>query len=519
MTVAPHLKAAIFDLDGVITDTARLHARAWKELIDDYLERLGERSGEAQAPFDIEGDYRRYVDGKPRAEGLRSFFEGRGVEVPAGLADDPPDRETIAGLAARKDGIFQEVLTEEGVDLFQGTVDLVRNLRARGVRTAVASSSRNCAAILAKAGIADLFEARVDGETLRETGLTGKPDSDMFVEAARRVGAEPAASAVFEDAVSGIEAGRRGRFGLVVGVAENEVGRQALKEAGADLTVKVAEIGALSADLLERWFAESEHRRPSALRVWPDLRKEMEGRKPAVFLDYDGTLSPLVDQPDQATLSPQMRAVVRRVADRFPTTIVSGRGRDDVARLVGLENVNYAGSHGFDISGPEGDGGAIRHQVAEEVVPVIEQVSDALQRELEEVPGAIVEPKRYTVAVHYRMVEEGDFSRVEAAVDQALERQPDLRKAHGKKVFELRPAFEWDKGKAVMWLLEALGLDEPETLSLYVGDDTTDEDAFRALDGRGIGIVVTEVPRPTAASYSLQDTEEVREFLGRLVES
>lgn len=509
-------QAAIFDLDGVITDTARLHAKAWKELVDEYLEARTERTGESHAPFDPKLEYRRYVDGKPRQEGLRSFFEARGIQLPFGDPEDPPDRETVWGLAKRKNAIFQRVLDEEGVDLIGGTVDLIRALRERGARTAVASSSRNCRAIVERAGIADLFESRVDGETLMEMGLRGKPDPDMFVEAARRLGAEPDESVVFEDAVSGVEAGRRGGFGLVVGVAVDAAVRRALREAGADLLAETHGMDRISVDLLDAWFREREHRKPSALARWEELSAALEGKEPAVFLDYDGTLTPIVSTPDRAVISPEMRDVVRRLADRYPVTVVSGRGREDVARLVGLENLHFAGSHGFDISGPEGGDRRIRHRVAEEVVPAVARVTERLEKELAGTEGAIVEPKRYTVAVHYRTVSAEDFGAVESAVDGALEDHPELKKAHGKKVFEIRPRLEWDKGEAVLWLLEALGLDGAGVVPLYLGDDTTDEDAFRALEGRGIGIVVTRAPRPTAARYSLQDTGEVRDFLERM---
>jgi trehalose-phosphatase len=511
------LAAAIFDLDGVITDTARIHALAWKELIDGFMQpRAGSQDREF-VPFDVETDYRRWVDGKPRYEGLASFLESRGIELPWGDPDDPPDRETVCGLANGKDALFLELLEEEGVEVFPGAVELVRGLAARGVRTGVASSSRNCRLILERAGLTELFEARVDGETLAELGLQGKPDPDMFLEAARRLGAPPDECIVFEDAVAGVEAGRRGSFGLVVGVALDRDTRSDLRAAGADLLVEVRALGELTPELLERWFTEPEHRRPPALLRWDELADRFGRGRPAVFLDYDGTLTPIVDRPDQAVLSDATRQVVAELSRRFPTTIVSGRGREDVERLVGLETLHYAGSHGFDISGPGNDGEErIEHQVAAGTEPIVEEVSRGLKAALDTIEGTVVEPKRFTVAVHYRMVSEADRPRVERAVDEALQKHPELRKAHGKKVFELRPAFDWDKGKAILWLLEALDLDHPDVVPLYLGDDTTDEDAFRALRNRGVGIVVTRAPRPTAADYQLQDPLEVREFLERL---
>lgn len=512
------LRAAVFDLDGVITDTARLHALAWKELIDGYLELRNWRHGESNSPFDPHRDYREYVDGKPRAQGLWSFLEARGIRVPFGDPDDPPDRETVCGLAHRKDQLFQEVLAREPVDVVAGTVTLVRALRDRGVRVAVASSSRNCRGILERAGLTDLFEARVDGVTLRELGLSGKPDPDMFVEAARRIEADPADAAVFEDAVSGVQAGRRGAFGLVVGVAPDASARASLRSAGAHLLWEAQRMGGLEVDLLEAWFAQAEHRLPNPLEDWPGFQHALAGQDPAIFLDYDGTLSPIVDRPDEALLSPETRQAVQRLAQRHATTIVSGRGRGDVAELVGLDELYYAGSHGYDISGPHQgrDGLRIEHRAAEEVAPVMEEVTARLQHDLADVSGAIVEPKRYTVAVHYRMVADDEREVVEQAVDRAVEGHSQVKKTHGKKVFEIRPDMEWDKGKAVLWLLEALELDRDDVVPIYVGDDTTDEDAFRALKGKGIGVLVASAPRATSAHYAVQDTEEVRGFLERL---
>jgi len=519
MTASPKLNAAIFDLDGVITDTAALHARTWKELIDPILRAHEEETGDPQPPFDPEEDYRRYVDGKPRHQGLQSFLEARGIELPPGEPGDPPDRETICGQANRKNQIFGALLEEEGVKLVPGTVELVRVLQEHGIRTAVASSSRNCRRILERAGLSDLFEVRVDGETLGELGMSGKPDPDMFLEAARRIETEPSDCVVFEDAVSGVVAGKRGGFGLVVGVAMDDSARISLREAGADLMVDAGRMSASTLETLEGWFTRARHRRPHALTSWDELAGKFRARHPVIFLDYDGTLTPIVARPDEAILSDPMREVVRRLAERFPTTIVSGRGRSDVEKLVRLENLNYAGSHGFDISGPDArEGRPIRHEAAAEMEPIVEEVTARLREQLDGIQGALVEPKRFTVAVHYRLVDPDEVYLVESVVDDALQEHSELKKAHGKKVFELRPRMDWDKGKAVVWLLDALELHDRDTLPLYLGDDTTDEDAFQALQNRGLGIVVTLVPRPTAASYQLQDTREVQEFLSRLAE-
>ena len=229
--------AFLFDLDGVITRTAALHAAAWKRLFDEYL---AARVGEEFVPFDEETDYRRYVDGKPRLAGVRSFLAARGIELPAGTRADDADRDTVHGLGKRKNRYFLALLDREGVRVYESAVSLLREARGRGVRTAVVSSSRNCAAILRAARLTPLFDVRVDGVELDRLGLSGKPAPDMFLEAARRLAVAPARAVVFEDATAGVEAARRGRFALVIGVgsAEHAAG---LLAGGAD--VVVADLG------------------------------------------------------------------------------------------------------------------------------------------------------------------------------------------------------------------------------------------------------------------------------------
>ena len=229
--------AFLFDLDGVITRTAALHAAAWKRLFDEYL---AARVGEEFVPFDEETDYRRYVDGKPRLAGVRSFLAARGIDLPAGTRADDADRDTVHGLGKRKNRYFLALLDREGVRVYESAVSLLREARGRGVRTAVVSSSRNCAAILRAARLTPLFDVRVDGVELDRLGLSGKPAPDMFLEAARRLAVAPARAVVFEDATAGVEAARRGRFALVIGVgsAEHAAG---LLAGGAD--VVVADLG------------------------------------------------------------------------------------------------------------------------------------------------------------------------------------------------------------------------------------------------------------------------------------
>jgi trehalose 6-phosphate phosphatase len=251
--------------------------------------------------------------------------------------------------------------------------------------------------------------------------------------------------------------------------------------------------------------------RPSALDHWDEIAARLNGRRPALFLDYDGTLSPIAPRPEMATLPAETREVLRKLAERYPVVIVSGRDREDVAALVGLPGLAYAGSHGFDIAGP-----SLRLEVGDGVPERIDRASELVRRDLADLPGVLVEPKRFATSVHFRLADEGDVPRIERAVDEAVAAVPGLRKAHGKKLFEIRPDLDWHKGRALLWLLENLDLDRPDVLPFYIGDDLTDEDAFQAVKGLGIGVLVADEPRETAADYQLRDTQEVRELLDRL---
>lgn len=230
------ITACLFDLDGVLTQTAKVHSKAWKQMFDEYLR---DRSGLTGEPFRefTPGDYERYVDGKPRRDGVRSFLESRGIDLPLGTPDDSRDAETIYGLGVRKNDLVTALIHDEGVEPYEGSVRFVERAREQGLHTAVVSSSTNCRDVLVAAGIEQLFEARVDGQVAEREDLAGKPAPDTFLAGARAVGVEPAQSAVFEDAEAGVAAGRAGDFGWVIGV-DRTGHAQALREHGADMVVQ-----------------------------------------------------------------------------------------------------------------------------------------------------------------------------------------------------------------------------------------------------------------------------------------
>jgi beta-phosphoglucomutase family hydrolase len=229
--------ACLFDLDGVLTQTAKVHAAAWKQMFDDYLRRRAAADGQAFVAFDPVRDYDEYVDGRPRYDGVRSFLASRAIELPEGGPDDPPGAETVHGLGNRKNEIVLKLIREHGVEPYEGSVRYVQAARAAGLRRAVVSSSTNCRDVLAAAGITDLFEEIVDGVVAEREHLHGKPAPDTFLAGARALHVEPTQAAVFEDALAGVEAGRAGRFGFVVGV--DRVGQAAeLRAHGADVVVE-----------------------------------------------------------------------------------------------------------------------------------------------------------------------------------------------------------------------------------------------------------------------------------------
>jgi trehalose 6-phosphate phosphatase len=250
---------------------------------------------------------------------------------------------------------------------------------------------------------------------------------------------------------------------------------------------------------------------PSALEHVQEIARRDD--RLAVFLDYDGTLTPIVSHPQDAWLSESMRQTLRSLAARVPVAILSGRDLDDVRGRVLVDGIVYAGSHGFDIAGA----GGLRRELGAAYLPVLEAAETELREALDDIPGAQLERKHFSVAAHYRNVNESEAVKVALAVDAVAARHRELRRMDGKKVYELLPDIDWDKGKAVLWLLETLDLAHGNVLPIYIGDDRTDEDAFRALEKRGVAILVSEQLQPTTAKYSLMNPAQVERFLRALV--
>lgn len=509
------LDAVIFDMDGVVTNTAELHARAWKRVFDEYLREAGR--GKRFRPFDIRNDYRTYVDGKQRYDGVESFLSSRGISLPHGRPDDPPDRETICGIGNRKNRLYLSFLDTRRTEPYPSTVRLIKKLREAGIRTAIISASRNCVKVLAAARVSNLFDVKVDGVDVDSLGLKGKPAPDIFLEAARRLGCAPSRVAVVEDAVSGVRAASAGGVKLVVGIDRTGNG-ESLREGGADVVVRdLAEV--LDEDG-RRGDSEDERREirelPSAISRVSEIEASLGDRKPALFLDYDGTLTPIVEDPAKALLPKSTKLTLKELSKLCPLVILSGRDLPDVRKLVGIEGIAYAGSHGFDLVGPDG---SKYESHWGSFLPSLDSAESEMAEAIRGIRGARIERKRFALTVHYRTVGPSMVRSVRLRFGRVAARHRDLRVSKGKKVLELLPNVKWDKGRALLFLMDRLGVGLDRFVPVFIGDDTTDEDGLRVVRARGVGIVVGEGSRATRARYSLRDPEETQTFLRALLSS
>ena len=497
--------AVIFDLDGVVTDTASIHCTAWAKLFDDYLLTRTAHPGEDHSPF-TGHDYRQFVDGKPRRAGVADFLASRGIALPAGEPSDTTT-DTVYGLGNRKQQLFVRLLAN-GVPVFESTIALVHKLQDAGIGTAVFTSSRNCEQVLHAAGIGDLFGIRVDGIVADELGLAGKPDPAVLIEAARRLAVRPGRTVVIEDAEAGVSAGRSGGFGLVVGV--DRTGHPGdLARCGADVVV------ADTAELAVHTGGQRMSEVPNALEVFDQIGGLLAGCRPGVFLDYDGTLSAIVSDPGAATLVEGAAEALKSLAAQCLIAVIGGRDLVDVQARVGVPAIWYAGSHGFELTAP--DGSHHQNDSAAAAIPALERAATELHDRVSDIPGIRLEHKHFALAVHYRNVAPRQVGDIVAATHQVGQQQG-LRVTTGRKVIELRPDIDWDKGSTLRWIMERSS-DRGPLLAIYIGDDLTDEDAFDAVRSDGIGIVVRhseDGDRPTAARFALNNPSDVPVLLNRL---
>lgn len=398
---------------------------------------------------------------------------------------------------------------DDGAPALSTTVSLVQRLRHLGVGTAVVSANRDCAAALGAAGLGDLFAVHVDGAAA-EPGPSGEADPAALLEAARRLGVRPDRCVVVEDAEAGVAAARAGGFALVIGVDRDGPGTQ-LSRGGADSVV--ADLGEVTVRSGDRRLSTL----PDAVQAVSLTDDDTGGRTPAVFFDFDGTLSEIVDDPGAARLVDGADAALRALAAVCPVAILSGRDLGDVVDRVGVPGLWYAGSHGFELRGP--DGAHHQNETAAAAIPVLAEAADELRSRLASIDGVLVEHKRFAVAVHYRNAAREHVGAVTAAVREAGRRDR-LRVTTGREVIELRPDIDWDKGKTLRWLTDRIGGAASERLlPVFVGDDITDEDAFAEISSDGIGIMVRhsdDGDRATSARFAVADPAAVRAFTEEL---
>ncbi len=502
------IEAVILDLDGVVIQTAMLHARAWKTMLDTFLK--GRRNGHAAPPLDIRKEYPQYLAGKPCLEGVRGFLASRSVSLPEGSARDAPGTETLHGLSNLKNRVFLRLIKEEGVDVYADAVSRIKQWRAEGKKIAVVSTGKNGAVLLRRAGIEHLFDALVDGTPAARRGPADPFTADVYLQAATVLGVTPGRALVVENASTGVQAGSRNRFGLAVGVARHAQEEETV-EYGGDGTVK-------SLAELEIPHSRADHSRtapepgfPSALEKLKAMGQESLGKHLAFFLDYDGTLAPIVAHPEEARMPEIIRELVRQLASLCTVAIVSERDRADLVGRVGLPGLIYAGSHGLDIGGP--DGLVMQHPEADGCLPDLCNAQKVLNHLLEDVEGVQIERKKYALAVHYPNVPEDKVAYVQDVVRWVSHATQRLTCTPGRKVLELHPALDWHKGKAVTWIMEALRMDPAKAVPIYLGDDLTDEEAFRTIRETGVGIRVGGPGEPTQAVYRLEDPGQVEQLL------
>lgn len=257
------------------------------------------------------------------------------------------------------------------------------------------------------------------------------------------------------------------------------------------------------------------HKLPELTKNIESFFKKLESQQLALFLDYDGTLTPIVSKPEDAVINPEMKQAVYALSQLIPVAVISGRDRKDVGNMVGLDNLIYSGSHGFDSKGPDFE---YQHEAGVNCLPEFDAAEDELIQKLKDIENAKVERKLFAIAIHYRNVKENEVQNVEAITNDVYQKYKCFKKAGGKKIIELKPDIDWHKGKALLWLLKKLDLNKPSILPVYIGDDVTDEDAFKALpEVEGVGILVGDHEMETNAHYRLENVDQVKEFLQKLI--
>jgi trehalose-phosphatase len=487
-------KAFIFDLDGVITDTQELHSKAWKRMFNEFLE------DQELGPFQSD-DYVNYLDGKPRQDGIRSFLKSRHLNLP---------EEKVAELGSKKNTYYHQLLQEEGAKIIHDTVDFIRELHAAHIPMALVSSSRNAHKILKLTGLEEYFASIVTPIEAEPKGLKGKPHPDYFLEAARELHLPANQCAVVEDSLAGVEAAKAGGFQEVVGLdyRGNEAALSELKKHGADESV---------ASLWELEDIRDILPLPNLLDKFDHILPPDDKLEYYLFLDFDGTLSPLVDVPSEAQVLKGLADIIQRCAENLRVCIITGRDTPIIREKLPLSNVVYIACHGFEITSFPN----FSYQVeeAKASLPLLEEAHTKFSEIFKDIKGLVLERKTFGLALHYRMIDSPqEVDKMRQQVSEYVAQVQGLKIHEGEEVIELLPQVHWDKGMAMLKLYEVFGIQQKDLPPLYLGDGQTDEHAFREMENWGIPVLTSVEQRPTKARYHLQGPEEVKKFLEKLLQ-
>lgn len=486
------MKGIVFDLDGVLTNTAKLHAAAWEKVFNEFLSDRGEK------PFVRGEDYRRYLDGKPREDGIRSFLNSREITVNENL---------ISTLGKKKNEYYLEYLHAWGPMLIEDSFSFVLRMFHNSIPMAVVSSSRNASLILKQTGLDRFIKILVDPSRDESEKLDGKPSPDYFLKACELMKVSPLECYMVEDAISGIEAGVKAKFKKVIGikVTNDPLGMQELKTAGANEVVSsLWDISGLE-DIL---------RIQDAYRSFDHLF--LHKNNYFLFLDFDGTISEIVEDPSEARPVSGVTEIISKLAERMPVCIITGRDTPVIRNLIKLPHIYYSGCHGFEISGPGNYHFDLKE--ARELIPLFDEAQDYFSHEFDLLEGIVIERKKFGLAFHYRKIHD------EKTVNEIVQKVQDYCQGHqefklkpGEEVIEMLPNIDWDKGKSLQKLYDVLKLSRSELPPLYFGDGQTDEDAFREMLTWGEPVLVGAQQKPTLARHHLNGPKETKRFLEKIL--
>lgn len=464
--------AVLFDLDGVVTRTADTHAEAWKKLFDEYFSiKFGPKKFN---PFDIKSDYLKYVDGRPRYKGVDAFISSRDIDLPFGTVNDDPELETICGLGNRKNQIFRKILSEKGIKVYESTIHLIHQLRKNGFKTAIVSSSKNCRPVLKAAGLEALFDTRVDGVVSERLGLKGKPKPDIFLEAAKRLRTPAERCVVVEDAISGVAAGQKGEFGMVIGVNRGDIGEQ-LKKNGADLVVD---------DLVEIRSGILAKNLPHALESFGRIINLIAGKEILIFLNYETILYQMPFIIEEEVFIKKAQEILAPLVRQTTVFIFTKKKLDQILKMLTLDNINIIASDGCSIAyNQEAELGF------ELPVPIYEQKKgEAITRLLKELH--LVSKNIFPIFIGDHIIDENAFYAV---------KKNGVAIGCGKCRYTSKASFRLDSLGEVRKFLTKLSPNLERGTSwnhIYMGFDPEDEGRREALCAIGNGYFVTRASAP-----------------------